>query len=246
MNRLPVLLGKYPIAAILAVVAVVRLAFLLSYYSDPQWDQLLVDSLFHDRWAASIASGNILGGDVFFRAPFYVYVLGGLYALVGHSLLAARLFGHVVGLVSVYLTFCLAGRLFSRRTALAATLIHALYPIAVYFESELLVDNFFTMLVELSVLLLFVSSEKNRPQWYFITGLVLGLAAITRPVILALVPLYIIWVFVLRGSGKRSISRGLILLAGLILMIAPVTLRNTLVADDFVLVSSSGGINFFI
>ena len=93
MSRLFEIFKKHPVATLLLIGLIYRLIFLLNYISSPDWDQLLVDSLFHDRWAMTIASGNILGEDVFFRAPFYIYILGFIYTLVGHSLLAARIFG---------------------------------------------------------------------------------------------------------------------------------------------------------
>lgn len=246
MRSLSELLRRRPIIIVLALGALVRLIFLLSYIFSPEWDQLLVDSLFHDRWAISIASGNVVGNDAFFRAPLYIYILGGLYALFGHSLLVARIFGHLVGLLSVLITYFLAVKVFSRKVGIIAGVIHALYPIAVYFESELLVDSLFTMLVELSILTLLLANDKKQSRWYFLGGLILGLAAITRPLIIALVPLYMIWVFLPKGPARERVLHSLVLLAAAILMILPVTLRNLSVADDFVVVSSSGGVNFFI
>jgi 4-amino-4-deoxy-L-arabinose transferase-like glycosyltransferase/Flp pilus assembly protein TadD len=237
---------RNPIIAIISIAAIVRLIFFLTYFSSPEWSQLLVDSLFHDRWATSIASGNVVGEDPFFRAPLYIYILGALYALLGHSLIVARIFGHLVGLLSVYLTYCIASRLFSRKTAIIAALIHSFYPIAIYFESELLVESFFTFLMELSIYFLFVAGDKRRSKWYFLTGLIFGLAAITRPVILPLAPLYILWIFRSSRPIRSALTPAMVFIAAATLAIAPVTIRNLLAGHDLVLVASSGGINFFI
>ena len=246
MARILEIFKKHPALIVLSIGLVYRLIFLLNYISTPDWNQLLVDSLFHDRWAMAIASGNILGEDVFFRAPFYIYILGFIYSIVGHSLLAARIFGHLVGLVSVLLTFSIASRLFTRRAGIIAGLILAVYPIAIYFESELLVDNLFTMLTLLSIWLLFISGDRKQDRLYFLTGIVIGLAAITRPLILALVPLYMIWILLSIKPIQTSLKRNVILLLAMFLVILPVTVRNYLIADDPVLISSSGGINFYI
>jgi len=246
MKRISDIIKDRPYLAVLAIGFVVRLAYTLFYMSGPEWDQLLVDSLFHHRWAMIIAGGDIVGGEVFFRAPFYIYVLGFLYALLGHSLLVGRIFGHLVGLIAVLLTYRLAYRYYSRKTAILAATLHALYPLAIYFESELLVDSLFTMLVELSLLCLLLALDRKSNRWYFITGLVIGLAAITRPVILGLVPVYLIWVLLDHPkSHNRPASMGFLVL-GMILLIAPVTIRNLAVGDDFVPVSSSGGINLYL
>ncbi|UCD16408.1 MAG: glycosyltransferase family 39 protein [Candidatus Zixiibacteriota bacterium] len=235
-----------PYFPVLILALLVRVIYLLAYYATPEWDQLLVDSLFHHRWAVSIASGDVLGHEPFFRAPLYIYVLGGLYAIFGQSLLAGRIFGHLIGVISVLLTFRIGLRLFSKPAAIIAAVIHALYPIAVYFESELLVDSLFTMLIELSIFCLLIAVERKTPAWYFLTGLVVGAAAITRPILLALVPLYLIWLIIAqRRIGRGSMSAAVMLLA-ISLAIVPVALRNRLVGDDLVLISSSGGVNFYI
>lgn len=246
MSRYLTIFKRNPIIGILILGTIIRLIFFLDYLSDPEWHQLIADSLFHDRWASSIASGDIIGKDVFFRAPFYIYLLGLVYTIFGYSLIAARIFGHLIGLISISITYCLAYKIFSKKTAIIAGVIHGLYPIAIYFESELLVDSLFTMLFELSVLLFLFAREKRRYRYYSLTGLSIGLAAITKPIILAMVPLFIIWIFIDRTSFKKSAINILIILTTILLSIAPVTLRHLVIADDFVLISSSGGVNFFI
>lgn len=235
-----------PIWAIILLGFIYRLVFLLSYWNSPQWGQLLVDSLFHDRWAESIASGHVWGQEAFFRAPFYIYILGLIYSIFGHSILAARIFGHLVGLISVFLTWRLAGRLFSKRAGYIAALIHALYPMAVYFESELLVDSFFMMLFQLSILQLLIGTENRKLGGFILTGIIIGFAAITRPLILALIPVYIVWILIAIRPLVESIKRAALVVLAMILIILPVTIRNYVVADDFVPVASSGGINLFI
>lgn len=237
---------RNPLLLILLVAVVVRAAFFLIYYFTPEWNQLLVDSLFHDRWATEISKGNILGEEPFFRAPLYIYILGGIYWAFGHSLSAARIFGHLIGLISIILTYFIAARLFSKREAIIAALIHALYPIALYFESELLVESLFTMLVELSILMLFLSVDRGRRLYFLFTGLIIGLAAITRPIILPLFPLYLIWIYLAMRERKAKLLSALICAIGVILPIVPVTARNLFVGQDAVIIASSGGINFYI
>jgi len=245
-RKIKKIISDHPLFAILILAGIVRGLFLLYYYYDEQWDQLLVDSLFHNYWAQSIANGNIIGQEAFFRAPFYIYLLAGLYAVFGNSIFIARIFGFLIGISSVYVTGRIALRLFGKKTAIFAALIHAVYPIAIYFESELLVDSLLTFLVELSILCFLYAMKSKTTKWFALTGLILGLAAITKPTILALVPIYIIWLFMNNRNLLKSFSHSIILIGSLLIIIIPVTVRNLLVADDFVLISSSGGINFYI
>jgi 4-amino-4-deoxy-L-arabinose transferase-like glycosyltransferase len=246
MKNVLMKIKKSPFSAILLIAIIARVVYFLFYFFSPEWNQLLVDSLFHDRWATSISGGNIVGTEPYFRAPLYIYILGAIYALFGHSLEAARIFGHLVGLVSVFLTYRLAGRLLSRKAAIIAGLFHALYPIAIYFESELLVESLFTMLIELSILSLFLAADRKSIKWYLATGLIFGLAVITRPVIFPLFILYLAWLWYKKVSAKSAGFAMLFTILGVIMAVAPVTIRNFIVSSETVLVASSGGINFFI
>jgi len=246
MGRLASIFRSRPYLPVLLIAGLIRFIFTLDYLGNPQWEQLLVDSLFHDNWARAIASGDILGRDTFFRAPFYIYLLGGLYSLFGHSLLAARIFGHLLGLAAVLFTYLIAARVVSRRGALIAALLHAAYPVVVYFESELLVDNLFLMLTEASLLAMLVALEKKSRAGFIVTGLLIGLAAITRPVILALIPLYLIWRLWAYRPTARGIFDCILILLAVTAVILPVTVRNALVTDDPALIATSGGINFYI
>ncbi len=245
-RKIQALLGNHPLFAILVLAGIIRGIFLLFYYYDEQWDQLLVDSLFHNYWAQSIANGNVIGQEAFFRAPFYIYLLGGLYAVFGNSIFIARIFGFLIGILSVYVTGRIAFKLFGKKTAVFAALIHAVYPIAIYFESELLVDGLFTFLFELSILCFLNAMKTKATRWYVLTGLILGLAVMTKPTILALVPIYIIWLFISNRNLIKSFSQSIMLIGSLLIIILPITVRNLMVAEDFVLISSSGGINFYI
>lgn len=236
----------HPLRIILICGVLIRLAFLLEYLADPQWNQLLVDSLFHHRWAETIADGAVLGEEPFFRAPFYIYVLGLIYWLSGGSLLAARIFGHLVGMAGVWATFTIGDNLFGKRIALIAGLLHALYPIAIYYESELLVDSLFTTLVLFAALFYLRALKSRKTSDIIATGMLIGVAAITRPVILGMIPLFLFWYWYEIRNIRQSLLNGIIMLAAIAIPILPVTIRNTVVGDNPVMIASSGGINFYI
>ena len=120
---------------VLLVATAVRVVYLMSYSNLPDWSFLTVDNYYHHNLAQSIAAGNILGDTTYFRAPFYVYVLGFLYSLFGSSLWVARIFGVVIGLASVTATGILGRRLYSRGVGIWAAAIHGLYPIAIFFAA---------------------------------------------------------------------------------------------------------------
>ncbi|UCC43042.1 MAG: glycosyltransferase family 39 protein [Candidatus Zixiibacteriota bacterium] len=226
--------------------ALLRALYLNEYQSLLQWDALTVDNYYHHNWARTIADGNFLGDTTYFRAPFYVFCLASVYALVGPSLMAARVFGLIVGLGSIYMTYKLGQRLFDRRIGLIAALVHALYPIALYFEAELLLDSLFTLLLQIAVYKLVDWYENPGAGNLFLVGMWTGLAAITRPTALVLVPVVIL-IMVLRKKSIRWLGKQcLVLITGLVVFVGPVFVRNLVVGGDAVLIASQGGINFYL
>jgi len=234
--------------AIFAIALALRIIYFLQVRSNyPGWDTPTIDPLYHDLWAKQIASGNILGSGPFFRAPLYAYFLGAIYAIFGPSLTAAKIVQHLIGAFSCSLIFLFTNRYFNRKTAVVSGLISAFYWVFIYFEDELLLDSLLVLLAIILVWLLLKTFEQPNLRRFLLTGIILGLAAITRPNFLAMLPVVAIWVIYTFKLGiKEKIVRILVLTAGCAVMISPVTVRNTLVGGDTVLIASQGGINFYI
>jgi len=205
-----------------------------------------MDNWYHHHWAQSIAGGNIFGDTTYYRAPFYIYCLGLLYAALSDSLWVGRLFGLVIGLASIGMTYVLARRFLSKWFAATAAAIQAFLPIVIYFESELLLDPLFMLLLQVAVWRALVWLDKLHGRDLFLTSLAFGLAAICRPTALAPAGVVLIYAVISkRASGKR-LARAVLFIAGLLVCIAPIFVRNLMVANDPVLIASQDGINLFI
>jgi tetratricopeptide (TPR) repeat protein len=234
--------------SIFVLALLIRLVYFFQIKANfPGWDSPTIDPLYHDLWARQIAGGDILGSGPFFRAPFYAYFLGALYAILGPSLTAAKIIQHIIGAASCVIIFLFAERYFNRKTAVTAGLLSALSWVFVYYEDELLLDSLLVLFGVLLVWSLMRASEKRSLVAYFGSGLLLGLASITRPNFLAVLPVILIWLAIMYRSDLRRIMITFILVAaGAALLIFPVALRNILVGHDEVLIASQGGINFYI
>jgi len=233
--------------AILAVAFALRLVFLLVLKAKwPGFDTPSIDALYHHVWAQRIAGGDIFSGGPFFRAPLYPYFLAAVYALFGTNFVAVFLIQILIGVGTVALTFVLGRHLFDERIAVLAAALVAVNGVMVFYELQLLLD-FLTAFLFLPILI-FLSRGKNRftAKDMFLAGLFCGLFAVTRPNILALVPLFIGWIYLSGNDRKARLKGCLSFLGALILIIAPVTIRNVVVGGDIVLIASQGGINFYI
>lgn len=243
-------IGKNALWLILLLALLIRGIYLYQHWRfHPAFYWPVVDARYHDQWAQEILHQNFLGNGPFFRAPFYPYLLAAIYAIFGHDLLIPRLFQHLIGLGAIGLLFQIGVRLFDRRTALLASLLMATNWMILYFEGELLLDSLFLFLMLLLFWQLLRMPAEAAPGYWFVTGLIGGLAAITRPSVLTLLPIILGWIYYHFRKTLRLRTLGLATgacLLGLVLMIAPVTLRNWLIGQDFVIIATQGGVNFYI
>lgn len=228
---------------------ILRLIYLHQIRASPLFDSPIMDASYHDEWARAISGGDWLGREVFFRAPLYPYFLGSIYRLFGPGYYVPRLLQSFMGAGSCVLVYLIARRLASRTVALISGLMASAYGLLIYFDAELLIVPLIVFLDLALVLTLLIAREKPSSWIWLGAGSLMGLSAIARPNILLVGPFLLFWIwFVLRGkSTARHILRaGLLFSIGALVFILPVTVRNYKVGEDLVLISSQGGINFYI
>ena len=189
----------------------------------------VIDASWHNVWAEEIAEGKIFVYAPYFRAPLYPFVLGLVYSVTGGALLSGVLLSFFFGILSVHIlqktVFHRAGRV----PSLVAAGLYMLYGVSTFYTSTLLIAPMYSFLLILSFFLL--DREKpHRLGWLF-----LGLAAVTRPGAILLFPLALI---LYRKAWRSS----WILLVPVIL----VWIVNCVHGDRATIISSQGGINFYI
>jgi len=236
------------VLALFLLAFVIRFVYLNQIKLNPYFDTPQIDALWHHNWAKEIAGGDWIGKEVFFRAPLYPYFLGILYALFGKSFYLPRLIQIIVGSLSCVLIFLLAKKLFNRTAGIIASVIACFYAPFIYFDAELLIPVLIIFLDLMLILLLLSAEVRLKKRWWLLAGTMLGLSAVARPNILIFVPFVLLWICMrFREKNKnRIIPSALFFLLGSFLIISPVTIRNWVVEKDFVVISSQGGMNFFI
>jgi len=228
---------------------ILRLLYLYQIQDSPFLNYPQIDALWHHLWAQSIASGNIIGDEVFFRAPLYPYFLGLIYSIFGDGPIAPRVIQSILGSLSCVLIYFIALRLLNRRTALTAGFISVFYSILIYFDNELLITSLFIFLTLLFFYIALNAGTTSSKKRLYLIGLIIGLAAIARPTILIFLPVLAIFLFFYKVQPVRAKIKLIgiaILFAGLLTVILPVTIRNFAVGHDLVLISYQGGVNFWI
>ena len=247
---------------VFVVAFAVRLLYVLQIRDAPYFDVPLVDGPNYFRTAAAVASGSLAAGHrVFWQPPLYPYFLALLFVTVGTRMVAIYAVQAAVGSLSCALIYLIGKRLFEERPALGAGLIAAFYGPLVHFDAQPLIPVLHIVLVLGGLLMLLRAAGIGEPateagavtgsgaksiapprRRFLWAGVLWGLAAAATPNILMAVPAAAFWAW----RQVRTLAVAGLFLAGVALPILMVTARNYFVAGDAVLLSSNGGINFYI
>jgi 4-amino-4-deoxy-L-arabinose transferase-like glycosyltransferase len=176
-----------------------------------------------------------------FHPPLYLYFVGVPFALFG-SLKAVQYAQCLAGVLLVPALGLAGRRAFGERAALAAAGIAAFYPELVWFASHFWAETVFTVLLWWAMERLLAADGEGSTEAALVSGLLFGLAILTRETVLYFLPLAALWLAWRRAGGGR---RAAMLLAVSALVVVPWTVRNWLVFDAFVPVSTSGALNLW-
>jgi hypothetical protein len=195
-----------------------------------------------------------------FRAPLYPTLLAAVYFFSGTDFsrfFAARLVQAILlGAPLAPLTYLVARRLFARRlgegkvregvrSARAARIsawIVACYPMLLVYPLGLGTENPFFLLVLLSFLFLLQAREKPSKFNFLLSGFFLGLAALTRSVILPFAGLAVLWIWFFLGQKRGAILTAIVF----ILAISPWVIRNSLLHHKLTGIETSMGYNLYL
>ena len=241
--------------ALLIFSAAVRLAFYLELKGTDLAAVPLLDSQTYHDWAARLVAGDWGWHETYWMGPLYPHLLALVYVIFGVGSQAALVLQLALSLVNIVLLhrFALAvlgDAPHARETALTAAALFGLYGAPVFYAGNLLMATLVTTLV-LLVALQAVRALRG-PTWrsWLRLGVIVGVAGLARGnvlLLLALLPV-LLWSAspgtALTGPARRRLVAALLL--GSVLTLAPVTIRNLVIADDFVLLTSNGGVNLLI
>ncbi len=155
----------------------------------------------------------------------------------------ARLLMVLMSTVTVWLLYGLTRELFDRRAALAAAALCAFYPTFVGYSHLLWAETQLVMFHVGFVWLMVLAARKERIWMLMLAGALLGLAALTRQVVLSFAPFAVIWLWWAgRRPWPRTVRAAAFVALGVMVVVGPWTVRNAVVLERFVPVSAMGGV----
>jgi hypothetical protein len=237
------------LAAILLIAFAVRLWAALHPIHDPGPDADAYASL--ARW---IYEAHTYGSPAMTTAsdwsPGAPLLYAAVYFLIGDANPeAARIFTALLGTAMVLCIFLIGLRLAGRAAGLLAALLTATYPTFIENNGQLLSEPIASFLLAAGLLAFLWAAEHRRVAAWLLPGLLFGALILTRPeyqavtVVFAAFAAWRVW---RDRSWRLAVASTAVLLAGAVLVVAPWTIRNYVVLDKVVPVTTGGGKALFV
>ncbi len=200
--------------------------------------------------AQGLAAGRGYVGT--FRPPGYPAFMA-VFLSLGLGTLGVRLAQVALSLLSTVLLYRIVARESGGRAGRIATVIFAFDPLVVAFSHRLWSETLFITLFLVAVDLLLLARRDGSWGRFAIAGVVLGVSALVRPMVVTTLPflgLWLLWdAWRERAAGLRlgrPVLRMVVLGLTCLLVILPWTIRNQWVAGTFILIDSNGPFNVLV
>jgi len=243
------------LVVLLLVAATVRVVFIVQFHATDLATIPLLDCEAYHDWAVRLTQGDWGWNETYWMGPLYPHLLALLYVLFGTGHTAVIVLQLGLNLLNIWLVWRLGLALFPAAgrgptVALVAAALYAFYGAPVFYGGlRLMATVVTTGTLAISLLGLRAVCVPTVRNW-FIVGTVVGLTGLARGNVLLLLaglPL-LLW---MESETKpelrhRRLRYAIVLVAGGLLLLAPATLRNIIVARDFVVLTSNGGVNLLI
>lgn len=193
-----------------------------------------------------------------FWSYIYTLYLAGIYGLFGHQPLLARLVqAVVVGILTPWLTFRIAGRIFDRPVALISAAITAIYAYFILYAGSLMTEAAYIV----GILWCFdsvmrvaerVTDQEGQGRRFALLGIELGVAmgftVLLRQVFfpfLVVMVMWLLWTGWRRGSMQTMIAPIVVSALVMALILSPFIARNYRVFGRLTMPNTNTGFAFF-
>jgi 4-amino-4-deoxy-L-arabinose transferase-like glycosyltransferase len=213
-------------------------------------DITLSDAASYDNLAARLSRGmgyvRSWGNPVptAYRPPGYPMFLALLYAIFGRHHWVVGIAQATMGMMSCLLLYSLAAGLLGGRKGRLAGLALAVYPNHIYYASLVMSETLFVTLM-LVALWMLARRPPFRASHLLVAGIAAGLSALVKPNAILLWVLAAAWL-IATERGPRRAAKVLVFVLPLAAIISAWTLRNIQAMGAPILISTNGGVNFYI
>jgi 4-amino-4-deoxy-L-arabinose transferase-like glycosyltransferase len=199
----------------------------------------------NDSLSYVLPAWELMHGEGFFplfkRPPLYPLMLAKVLWLFGEDPQAIAAVQHGLGLAIVGLTFVLGFMLAGTAGGTVAGVLSALSGPLILTEHYLMSETLFALLLIAAVVVFILAETHGAVRLAILTGVLLALAALTRPIAQMIVPLFAVWLlWRYRGQRKTAVRLVMGLCVAFAVVVTPWMLRNLLVHGSFTVAGGMG------
>jgi len=228
---------------LLILAGIARFAY-LSVIVQPHSYPSNVDSIEHHLIAQNLVEGEgytLYNHPTAYRAPFLTYYMAFCYGIFGVNFAIVRGGIILMSLILIWAIYQVGKELFNHRVGIWAALLAAIYPHFIFYNSRIFTETPFALFSILALLFFIKFNKTHALKNLVTTAFFLALAILTRPVGFVLL-LFMLIHILLRKSGWMNVKNATMLLLGVMMLISPWMVRNYLVFDRFVPVTTQGAV----
>ena len=230
------------LAAILLVTVLGRVAFILLFDHT-----LSLQTSGYDAYAVNVIAGrgytrfDDRSGDSDLP-PLYPFFLVGVYKVLGRDPIAVAVVQIGLDVLTVLLLFWIGRRVAGEAVGLLAAAFYGAYPYLLYQNLTLNDTGVFIFLLTAGIAAAYKARDTRSPRWAAALGVACGLGALTKTLIVLVLPFLALWWW--RALGlRRAVTLGAASGIALALVVAPWAVRNTRLHGELVLISTNSGSN---
>lgn len=182
------------------------------------------------------------------RPPLYPTLVAAVYKVCGNEdWEAVRAYQAAISLLTVCVVYRLGLAIYSQRVANWAAGFVCFYPSLVAYNSLILTETAFTLLLCAACLAIVLAFQHNRLSIWIAAGVLLGLGALTRSVLWLFPPVVAVLAIVYaNGTLMRRFFAAAGICAAFAATVAPWAIRNTRLQETFTTIDVMGGRNLMM
>jgi 4-amino-4-deoxy-L-arabinose transferase-like glycosyltransferase len=175
--------------------------------------------------------------------PLYPFFLAAVYATFGRGALQVALVQAVLDMLTVWLLFQIGRRIAGPGVGLLGAALYGFYPYLFFQNLSANDTGIFILLLSSGIWSSYITFDRGTRPPALLAGVAFGLAALTKPWALLLLPPLFAW-WLRRQTGRAGLHLVAAALVSACAVITPWVVRNSLVQGDLVFVSTNDGSNF--
>jgi 4-amino-4-deoxy-L-arabinose transferase-like glycosyltransferase len=176
--------------------------------------------------------------------PLYPFFLVGVYSTLGRSAVNVALVQIIFDVVTITAIYAIGRRVGGPWVGLLAAAFTAFYPYLLFQGVATNDTTLFIMLLTVGVWGIYHTYDRPSWRWALFIGLMFGVAALTKTLVVLMLPLVALWWWRHHGF-RRAVGLSLVAGVALVAVVMPWVIRNTQVQGTLTLISTNDGSNLY-